>query len=190
MVYILFDTALNGLYTLMILQKNYPENRSLFEGTKDKDLSDVAPYIFKVDQSFFEKMSDPYISIEAMVVIESESKMEILLDHFHQFMYKKINGRENYFRFWDARVLARFLPACNESMLADFFEGISCFYSMEIKENSIKKYFIRRGKLQTEILAMSKLFVLPGEVESEPDDVNAATADTDQPKRTRRNFFK
>lgn len=190
MVYILFDTALNGLYTLMILQKNYPENRSLFEGTKDKDLFDVAPYIFKVDEFFFEKIADPYVSMEAMVAFEAESEMDVLVDHFHQFMYQKINGRENYFRFWDARVLARFLPACNDSRLNDFFEGISCYYRLENKDNSITKYFIKRGKLQTDILPMNKLFVLPEEDEPGLQNASSGTADTDKQKKVRKDFFK
>ena len=49
MTYLLYDTALNGDYTLVILRQQYPDSVSLFEGTKDESLADIAPYLFQID---------------------------------------------------------------------------------------------------------------------------------------------
>ena len=95
MIYIIFDTALNGPYTLMLLQNAYPVNQSLFKGTKDEALSDVAPYIFQVDDHLFEKINHPIASLKFIVVFESDQKINNLLSHFQQFIYEKRNGQEN-----------------------------------------------------------------------------------------------
>ncbi|MGB4843301.1 MAG: DUF4123 domain-containing protein [Ferruginibacter sp.] len=187
MIYILFDTALNGLYTLAMLQKAYPDNRSLFKGTKDENLADVAPYIFRVDEKFFETIEDPYVSLEAMLVFESDEKTDNLLAHFQPFIYKTINGQENYFRFWDARVFERFIPGADFEKRDAFFDGIKTYYSINIKNEKTKTFSIRRGKLQSETVPLNKLFALPVD---EPEEMEAtSTEGINQNKKIKRKFF-
>jgi len=187
MMYILYDTALNGLYTLSLLQKIYPDNISLFKGTKDEHLFDVAPYLFRIDDLFFQNITDPYISLQAVTVLESDRKLNDLHEHFTHFIYQRTDGRENYFRFWDARVLARFLPACSDKKLDSFFDGIKSFYEPDQEKGTAKKYFIKRAKLQSDILPLSKLFVLTNDSEEE---ILVASGSEDEPKKTKRTFFK
>lgn len=189
MVYILYDTALNGQYTLLLLQNAYPINQSLFKGTKDETLSDVAPYIFQVDDQLFEKINGPIVSLNAIVVLESPEKIDTLLSHFQQFIYTKINKQENYFRFWDARVLARFLPESNDEKRTDFFEGVNCFYSINLEDATAKNYFLKRGKLQTADLALHKLFVLNNNETQLLESENLAMAEKEKPKKEKRKYF-
>lgn len=189
MIYIIFDTALNGQYTLLLLQNAYTVNQSLFKGTKDEALSDVAPYIFQVDDKLFEKINGPIVSLEAIVVLDSEQKINDLLAHFQQFIYEKINGRENYFRFWDARVLARFIPACNDKKLDDFFDGVNCFYTIDRPQANAKKFSFKRGKIQTADMDLHKLF-LPCENELQlVQSGNLAVAGNEEPKKEKRKYF-
>jgi Domain of unknown function (DUF4123) len=189
MTYILYDTALNGPYTLMLLQNAYPVNLSLFKGTKDEVLSDVAPYLFLVDEKLFEKVNDPIASLEAIVVMESELKINDLLAHFQQFIYEKINGKENYFRFWDARVLARFLPVCNDEKRTDFFDGINCYYTIDRQLANAGKYSVKRGKIQTADIVLNKLF-LPNEKELQfVHSENQAAIENKQPEKEKRKYF-
>jgi hypothetical protein len=125
MIYIIYDTALNGLYTLMQLQQHYPVHESLFKGTRDEPLIDVAPYIFLINDNGEKISSDREISIQSILVIESNQNLEILASHFREFIYQKINGRECYFRFWDARVIKKFLPGCSQMQLSLFFRNIN-----------------------------------------------------------------
>ncbi len=189
MIYIIYDTALNGPYTLMLLQNAYPVNLSIFKGIKDEGLSDVAPYIFQVDDKLFKKINGPAVSLKAIVVLESAEKINTLLAHFQQFIYEKINGQENYFRFWDARVLARFLPAGNIEKLNVFFEGINCFYSIDPENTTAKNYFLKRGKLQTTDLALHKLFVLHDYEAQHSESNNLATVEGEQQKKEKRKYF-
>ncbi len=189
MIYIIYDTALNGPYTLMLLKNAYPVNLFLFKGTKDEGLSDVAPYIFQVDDQLFKKINGPAVSLKAIVVLESAEKINTLLAHFKQFIYEKINGQENYFRFWDARVLARFLPAGNIEKLNDFFEGINCFYNIDPENETAKSYFLKRGKLQTADLAFHKLFVLHDNDVQHSGSTNLAAVESKPQKKEKRKYF-
>lgn len=187
MMYILYDTALNGLYTLSLLQKAYPDNLSLFKGTKDEHLFDVAPYLFKADEFFFRNVHDPNLSLKEIIVLESDEKTDKLHSHFKSFIYQKITGGESYFRFWDARVLERFLPACSADKLDSFFDGIENFYMPYQEKETAKKYFIKRAKLQSEILPLSKLFILTSDIQEEKLVVSVSD---NQPNKTKRTFFK
>ncbi len=147
MIYILYDTALNGPYTFMLLQKEYPVYQSLFQGTKDETLSDVAPYLFVTDNSLYEKISGPLVSLKALVIIQSDEDIKIVCSHLQKFIYRKTNGRESYFRFWDARVLRRFLPACSPEELIAFFDGIRSFSIIEEDNKTAERFSLYRYNL-------------------------------------------
>jgi hypothetical protein len=159
MLYIIYDTALNGIYTLPMLQKNYPANFSLFKGTKDEILIDVAPYLFCVDDDFLNKINKPYTSLKHLIAIETNAKIEELLVHLQQFIYQKEGSNEYYFRFWDGRVLARFLPASNYSILSNFFNEATAYYAIDIDNDIATKYQTKNGKLLSNEINLNKLFV-------------------------------
>jgi hypothetical protein len=173
----------------MLLQNAYPVNQSLFKGTKDEPLFDVAPYLFLVDEKLYEKINGPLVSLEAIVAVESDQKLNDLVAYFQQFIYEKINGQENYFRFWDARVLARFLPACNDKKLSDFFDGVNCYYTIDRQLYNAKKFSVKRGKIQISDIELHKLF-LPGENELQHvQSENPAASENEQPKKEKRKYF-
>lgn len=184
-MYILYDTALNGLYSLNLMQKAYPGNVSLFKGTKDEHLFDVAPYLFSTDDRFFYNINDPHISLEAIVAVESDQTITALLNHFQQFIYQQKNGQQNYFRFWDARVLVRFLTGSTYEQLNPFFDEIKSFYVPDIEKISAVRYSMKRGKLQSDILPLDKLFFLGNDMQ----EIQAA-AETREQQKTERTFFK
>jgi hypothetical protein len=128
MKYLIYDCALNGLYTLIRLQQTYPVNVSLFKGTRDEVLFDVAPHIFLVDDKIKEKLgNDEDISLKQILIVESDQPLKVLHDHFKEFIYQKVNKRISYFRFWDPRVLKKFLPSCSDLQLKLFFAPIRRF---------------------------------------------------------------
>lgn len=183
MTYILYDTALNGQYSLLLLQGAYPVNQSLFHGTKDEALSDVAPYLFQVDEQLLMKITDPLLSLQAIIVVQAEEKFEKVAFHFREFIYEKKNGRENYFRFWDARVLERYLPASSAESLDAFFEGIESFCSIDQQSNAAKKFFLKRGKLQQAELPLAELFALGYDVTAVDESSNTSNTSETKPKR-------
>jgi len=123
--YLIYDPAINGAYTQLILQQQYPVHRSLFAGTKDEGLDDVAPFLFQTDELFAQKvMYQQLIELKAVVFLKAEGSLEAVATHFRPFIYQTLKGREYFFRFWDARVLAKFLPTCDKEQIKTFFEDL------------------------------------------------------------------
>jgi hypothetical protein len=128
MKYLIYDTALNGLPTLMILQKYYAVNQSLFKGTKDEALIEASPWLFLVDSEQDENLSaETDLSMEFTLQVEFVGDIHTLSVHLKKFIYQMIDGREYFFRFYDARVLRRFLPTCDEDQLIEFFGPVKYF---------------------------------------------------------------
>lgn len=150
MKYILYDTALNGPYTLLLLQKKYPVMLSLFAGTKDESLSEVAPYLVTVDDMLSELETEPLVSLRAIVHIETAAGIQTLATHLQQFIYGQTNGRDYFFRFWDARVLQKYLPRLDAERVAVFFECIDSVTLTDETAGTLHRYSFRREKLHIE----------------------------------------
>jgi len=150
MTYLIYDTALNGDYTRIILHQEYPNAVSLFEGTKDEALSDIAPYIFEIDNQFVQKVTTrPLIELEGAIVIETGEKLPDLAEHLRTFIYQTIKGRECYFRFWDGRILRKFLPTCSKEQITAFFGPMEVLTMRDTNPAMAVQYRQERGKLLT-----------------------------------------
>jgi len=154
MLYIIYDSALNGLPGLIALQHLFPVHCSLFRGTRDEMLSDVAPYLFLVVEDFTQRISGLDVPLEGLLVMESERELEKLAAHFQRFIYQTVNKKEYFFRFWDARVLQKFLPTCEESQLIMFFDGVKS-YSLK-SETGLKQFVFTSYGLQTTKVDLGK----------------------------------
>lgn len=158
MRFLLYDTALNGEYTWVLLQKQYPVNMSLFKGTRDERLYDVAPHVFQVDAHVPEKISGPLVSLQNKVVMVTHSHLEELVKHLQQFIYKQVNGREHYFRFWDARVLKPYLEECSTAQAARLFGPVEAFLLKEEHQQQAMQYRLKGTTLQALPLDATYLF--------------------------------
>src|SRR5882757_246936 len=102
MRYLIYDTALNGLTTLLVLQKYYEVNQSLFKGTKDEVLMDVAPWLLQVDDRLDENLgNETDVSMQFVFSLECPGDINMVSTHLKKFIYQTINGREYFFRFYD-----------------------------------------------------------------------------------------
>jgi hypothetical protein len=148
MTYLIYDTALNGHYTLLLLQGRYPVSCCLFTGTKDGALFDVAPYLFQIDDSFYELDKLPMVSLEAIILVETDKDIKTLATHFREFIYRNVGGEEYYFRFWDGRVLKNYLPKCEPEQLYYFFGNASSFKTDGTDAGSSMVFDIHKEKLR------------------------------------------
>lgn len=139
MTYLIFDTTLGKAYTMMVLKKYYKVNQSLFKGTRDEVLEDVSPWIFQVDGQLMKNLhSEPVFFPFPLLLLESEEDIHMLSTHLKQFIYQTIGGREYFFRFWDGRVLAKFLPTCDKAQLLNFLGEINYFITDSGNEELVK----------------------------------------------------
>ncbi len=180
MTYLIYDTALNGVYTLMLLQGRYPVSCCLFAGTKDDALFDVAPYLFLIDDSFYELDRLPMISLEAIILAETDKDIKTLATHFREFIYSIVDGQEYYFRFWDARILKNYLPKCEPEQLHYFFGDITSFKTDGSNSGSSIVFDIHKEKLRIKEGAP----IFKAEVEATQENEPAATGD-EKPQRRR-----
>ncbi len=153
--------ACNSAYDLMVLKKHYAQHQSLFKGTKDEALEDSGPWIFAVDgrlQEIVDKENG--VANRYSVLIESGEEMEAVVAHLKQFIYQTIEGREYFFRFWDGRVLAKFLPTCESAQLNEIFEDIDCFAVESGKKGEAIVFTQERGRLREDKLPMAEVLNL------------------------------
>lgn len=121
MRYCCFDPAINNEYTLLQLQQAYPVHRFLLEGTKDEKLWDAAPWLFVINDNPFQRFQQPLISLNHCLFLESPDPPELLAAHLQAFVYKTIDGKEHFFRIWDARVMNRYLSNASGDELFRLF---------------------------------------------------------------------
>ena len=161
--YLIYDPALNGAYTQLILQQQYPVHASLFAGTKDEGLDDVVPFIFQIDTQFAQKVAEkPVIELKAVTIVQAGGTLDAVNAHFRPFIYQKLKGREFYFRFWDARVLVKFLPTCDKEQIRTFFGDLeSVIIADEEIPGSGIRYSHDYGRLQASQVPLSAIFGEP-----------------------------
>lgn len=187
MVYIIYDTALNGQYTLLQLQESYPVNDSLFAGSRDEALTDVAPYVIRIDADFKTKLQGPLISLHQLIFVETEDSLTQVIQHFQPFIYKKREDKEYFFRFWDARVLSKFLS--NESLLnPERFFGASKALLIEDADDLLRFELNRKNKVFATRIPAGSFFE---QIQSGPNhpEQNSESLKAEQPAKPKRRFF-
>jgi hypothetical protein len=160
MKYLCFDTAINGIYTLLLLQKEYPTQQCLFQGTKDANIWDAAPWLFMAEDNPYDKIKDPIASLRNCVFFESTEKIDPLREHLQFFIYKTVKDNEYFFRFWDARVLIKYLSAGTQADLEAFFGDVidSIYLDEENKENLLRLFINKKNKLARETVSKNDFF--------------------------------
>ena len=113
--------------------------RSLYAGEMGEALSDVAPYLVELPlkSGYFEKLADNWPDYH-FVLFQSQATFDLLHKHLRNFLLvKDERGKLLRFRYYDARVLRPFLPACTPAELGVFFGPISRFYLLSADGNSV-----------------------------------------------------
>jgi len=149
MRYLIYDTALNGFPTLMGLQKYYEVNESLFKGTKDEVIMDVSPWLLQIDDQLSENLSkETDFSMQFTLQVEAVGDIHRVATHLRKWIYQTIDGREYFFRFYDARVLRKYLPTCDEDQLIEFFGPVDRFIVGGDAENEVIQFWQENGVLK------------------------------------------
>ena len=101
---------------------------SLYRGAAEEDLAAIAPYLVIVDGDLLGWIGSALWSSPWGVFAVSDSALDELRTHFRRFLLVDApDGDKWYFRFYDPRVLPRFLATCDPAQLTDFFGPVSTF---------------------------------------------------------------
>jgi hypothetical protein len=101
---------------------------SLYRGPAEEDLAAIAPYLVQVTPALLRWLGETLWTDPWGIFAVSESPIDELRTHFRKFLLVDApDGDQWYFRFYDPRVLARFLPTCDATQLIAFFGPVASF---------------------------------------------------------------
>ncbi|MBX3411224.1 MAG: DUF4123 domain-containing protein [Pirellulales bacterium] len=99
---------------------------SLYRGTADEELWSIAPYLVQVDGELLAWILECLAERPWGFFAEATVDLHELRQHFRRFLtVEDPEGKRVYFRFYDPRVLPRFLSVCTAEEAARFFGPIS-----------------------------------------------------------------
>ena len=102
---------------------------SLYRGTAEEEYSGFAPYVVQVDLELLQWVLSVLLTEHwGIFAVAQLVDLEIMRKHFRSFLLvESPDGGRLYFRYYDPRVLKRFLPTCTDLQLRQFLGPISTF---------------------------------------------------------------
>lgn len=101
---------------------------SLYQGKAQEELWAIAPYIVHADAPLVDWLAASLWTSPWGIFVNASVDLATLRTHLRRFLFVDAPDAESwYFRFYDPRVLQRFLPTCSAGQLSDFFGPASAF---------------------------------------------------------------
>ncbi|MEP6946306.1 MAG: DUF4123 domain-containing protein [Acidobacteriota bacterium] len=148
-VYAILDGAqVDGLREKMFLTAAI--NYCLFPGDLEPDMATVAPYMvrLKPGTEFCDWLLDADLGKHWGIFAHSRHSIIDLRKHFRSLAsVHDEDGRPMKFRFYDPRVLHKYLPTCNGSELKTFFGPIDAFFA-ESGAETLTSYSLENAELR------------------------------------------
>ena len=130
-------------------------NYSVLQGELTPDLVHAAPYLVYLspDSKFADWLLSEAIGKHWGIFLQTHRSMLEMRKHFRSLMqvYDE-RGNPLTFRFYDPRVLSRFLPTCNGGELKTLFGDVDAFFSESDDGQSLVRYQIADGTLNVKDL--------------------------------------
>lgn len=122
-LYAILDSCDAPLVVKKFMELGTERAASLYQGTAQQELWEIAPYLMRLDVSTLDWIVSTLAKDPWGILVQSKSPLDQLRKHFRHFLYVLAPaGQQWYFRFYDPRVLRIFLPTCREEQLA-FLSG-------------------------------------------------------------------
>ena len=136
-----------------VLHEQEPEYWCLFPGDLEPDMAEVAPYLVGLSpESGFTHwlLSNGWGNHWGIFVVTS-AEIRDMRAHFRSLVkVYDADGKAMYFRFYDPRVLRRFLPTCHAGELAELFGPTSWFAAEGEDEATMLRFRLGDLGLETE----------------------------------------
>ncbi len=126
----------------MKLYEMKPPNFCLFTGDLEPDMAEVAPYLVRLypKTPFTEWFLQEFWGKHWAIVAHSRQPLNEMRKHFRSLVnvYDE-KGNPMIFRFYDPRVIQKFLPTCSPAELKVFFGEVDKFFAeSDDKENLMR----------------------------------------------------
>lgn len=101
---------------------------SLYLGMAEEEYWGFAPYLARMDVPMLEWIETRLAGEPWGVFIEAQEDLNAVRKHLHHFLIvNDPQDEEMYFRFYDPRVLRKYLPTCTPRELRQFFGTLDAF---------------------------------------------------------------
>lgn len=116
--------------------------QSLFTGPLSPALSAISPYLVEIDPaSTYLGLWTASLGKNAGVLLESPAEFEELFRHVHNlFTAHDKTAKGDYFRFYDPRVLRKYVPTCTQDRLLLLFGPIFHFFVEDEERGRLLRY--------------------------------------------------
>ena len=150
LVYVVLDgAAVDGLP--MKLFEMRPLHYCLFRGELAPDMAEVAPYVIQLIQNtpFTDWVLSEMFGKNWGIFAHSLHSIKEMRRHFRALVtvYDE-EGKPMIFRFYDPRVLRKFLPTCNHDELGEFFGKVEAFFAEDEKEKPFSAFSLENDALK------------------------------------------
>lgn len=101
---------------------------TLYRDPAGEQLAAIAPYLVRADAELLEWIAGTLWTDPWGIFAVSTAGFDAVRTHFRKFLL--VDGPDDdpwYFRFYDPRVLAKFLPTCEAAQLTDFFGPVAAY---------------------------------------------------------------
>jgi hypothetical protein len=115
---------------LVLLRESVDRSQSLYEGVEGLAMAEVAPYVVFIAPNstlLAHLIMEGWTKRWGIYVVSDDSFAEVRRHFRRILMVEDENGQALYFRFYDPRVLAAFLPTCTDQQRGAVFGDIEAF---------------------------------------------------------------
>jgi hypothetical protein len=136
----------------MKIYEMQPHSVCLYRGELAPDLAEVAPYLIELipETTFTDWLLTEGLSGKSWgIFARSPFSLTEMRKHFRKFLtvYDEA-GNPLLFRFYDPRVLVKFLPTCDAESLNSLFGRVTDYFA-ENGADEFMRFEMKNGKLQT-----------------------------------------
>ena len=151
-VYAVLDGASAPDLRMKLFEMN-PPHFCLFSGDLEPDMQEVAPYLVRLlpKTPFTEWVLQEGWGKHRGIFAHSREPIEEMRKHFRTLItvYDE-EGKPMIFRFYDPRVLGKFLATCEETELRTFFGNVEAYFAeTEAADNLIRFQITDDGLSET-----------------------------------------
>jgi hypothetical protein len=141
------------------LYEQQPEHVCLYRGELEPDIAETAPYLVKLerDTDFSDWVIEKGWGNHWGIFALSDESLTAMRNHFRKFlMVYDPENRPLYFRYYDPRVLRKYLPICDVEDVASLFGPVvSYFLEDEDPKNSLR-FRMEAGSLLRNEMAIAE----------------------------------
>lgn len=156
-VYAVLDGASIPELIDQLYADDQPQFECLYRGEVEPDIAETAPYIVLLEPGtrFTDWLLSECAGQHWGIFATSPTDLDDTRRHFRRLLIvKDPEGTQVYFRFYDPRVLRKFLPTAAAAGLHAFFDGVTDYF-FEGEKKTILYHCSFSGKLVTEDIDLS-----------------------------------